>query len=779
MSSILKKSEVLKEMEEETKRRRAMAHRSLDFLGSRNMRRSRDLLVDDGVPAAPAHAWADANQRSAPVSTLGRPVLGQADHPAISGSTGYAYGPTAPPPAQQAESGTRSLVRSGSGTESMLFKFRRNQASSVVGMVAVDAAGGGAGAAGASGPPAGLSAAGGGGSQSPAGGAGAGAASPGSGGAGASGSSQSPSSDPPSAPAASIPTSFTAQNVSALRKNRMSTLASVVIPPQNPAANPPPKSAAAANAKSFKEWYVHILNGQDVNPVEHLMWAAKEYEGWKRNPLWNVREEESSASDAAQEDIDMAVRLVDIVSEARIAGLMYEEDLKIGDLDMVMLGSPKDLMDGLIFPLDQDMSFAEVFVATYRFFMPAQDLLDCLVGWYNADAEDTRFPGSEAFLRKNRKQIQNRAVRVLLMWIRNHWHDFHNDPRLYAELNFFVDYLGKVSFGNNQKLTQAIREQRLSWYTYQYIPMFSATRSGGPDQTKPWIAEWDIDDLAQNLTMIDHLHFRQLKPDMYLQLLHKPAQIKSGGFNVPFKIVMELCHWFRTVVAYTATVIAKEDNTKKKINYIKRFIKVAKACRDLSNYNTMFAIVYGLKRPAVLMWTQAWEGLPTKYMDQFKELDLLIDPADGYFNYNDVIRDQNPPAVPFLLPYIQDMIETHRNVPMLHEAADGEPKPINFQKFYHLYSIAAELEVFRLGSYHGKLKGDRESNLLLVNHMRSYAMLNDKALGEGLLFSSASAVSDWNETAAGASGNKAMKRATQMLSATKSDRPDGIKSLSQ
>ncbi|KAI8923202.1 hypothetical protein BC831DRAFT_404058 [Entophlyctis helioformis] len=199
----------------------------------------------------------------------------------------------------------------------------------------------------------------------------------------------------------------------------------------------------------------------------------------------------------------------------------------------------------------------------------------------------------------------------------------------------------------------------------------------------------------------------------------------------------------------------------------------------------MFAIIYGLKRPAVLMWTHAWEGLSSKYVELFKELDTLMDPSFGYGNYNTEIRAVQPPAVPFILPYIQDIIETHRNAPLSVDddmgspsMSPGLPSPpkaspnaystatqrINFQKHYHMYSIAAELEVFRLGSYHGKLRGDRESNLLLVNHMRSYAMLEDKALGEGLLFSSATAVNEWNETAAGEQGKKAMKRATQLLS---------------
>ncbi|KAH6570257.1 hypothetical protein BASA60_007861 [Batrachochytrium salamandrivorans] len=731
MASILKKSEVLKEMEEDSRRKRAISHRSIDFLGVRNMRRSRDLL-DDGpqtpLPASAAWGESQSNQRSG-MGSLGRPGQLQPDY--VSGTAGRTDVLSDKP---------LSMTRSASGSDSLLIQkfFKNTTGSSGASSAAMDASG-------ANGP-----------------------ATSSSGGSGASGdpSRHSPLGDAPATPGSAsssasasalvMPNSFTALNVTALRKNRMSTLAggtstAAILP--NPPVQAPLKSANTS--KTFKEWYTSVLSesdaststhtklstqatgsielqtifgkkGDDINPVERLLWVAKEYDSWRRDPQWIIPGGKMTSKDFAQED--MAVRLLDIIPDGRIPGLVYDEAISDGDLDIVILGTCKDLMDGLIFPLDQDMSFAEVFLASYRFFMPAQELLDSLIGWYNADAEEMRLTGSEAFLRKNRKHIQTRAVRVLLTWI--------------------------LSFGNNQKLTQAIREQRLSWYTYQYIPMFPGARASGQEKTRPWISEWDIDDLAQNLTMIDHLFFRQMKPDMYLQILHTPAQVQGGGFSVPLKAIMDLCHWFRTVVGYTATVIAKESNIKKKTNYIKRFIKVAKACKELANFNTMFAIIYGLKRPAVLMWTQAWEGLPSKYIDLFKELDRITDPANGHFNYTDEVTQRDPPAVPFMLPYIQDMIQTHCGTPISLDGEAFEPKRINFQKYYHIYSIAAELEVLRLASYYGKLKGDRESNMLLVSHMRSYTMLDAKSLGEGLVFSSTGSRTDWSETASGSSGSK-------------------------
>ncbi len=100
-----------------------------------------------------------------------------------------------------------------------------------------------------------------------------------------------------------------------------------------------------------------------------------------------------------------------------------------------------------------------MFLASYRFFLPPRDLLEALVGWYNCEADDSRFPGSEAFLKKCKKSIQARAVRIILLWIRDHWIDFHSDPKLAGDLAVFVDYVGALSFGTHQKLSASIREQ--------------------------------------------------------------------------------------------------------------------------------------------------------------------------------------------------------------------------------------------------------------------------------------------------------------------------------
>lgn len=97
-----------------------------------------------------------------------------------------------------------------------------------------------------------------------------------------------------------------------------------------------------------------------------------------------------------------------------------------------------------------------------------------------------------------------------------------------------------------------------------------------------------------------------------------------------------------------------------------------------------------------------------------------------------------------------------------------DAKQIDFQKFYNMFSLAAELETYRLSSYDGKLVGNRESNVLLVSHMRTFSQLDNSSIAYGTLFGSGTNPSSC-EVLSSADAVKAFKKimATLATSPTK------------
>jgi hypothetical protein len=95
-------------------------------------------------------------------------------------------------------------------------------------------------------------------------------------------------------------------------------------------------------------------------------------------------------------------------------------------------------------------------------------------------------------------------------------------------------------------------------------------------------------------------------------------------------------------------MVSKEVVTKKRTLLIRMFIKISKLCIALGNFFGAFAISYGLKSPACLIWINAWESLPTKYLDQYMNILEFMNPKTGFQKYHDVIQTANPPMIPFL-----------------------------------------------------------------------------------------------------------------------------------
>ncbi|KAJ3126402.1 Exosome component 5 [Physocladia obscura] len=420
--------------------------------------------------------------------------------------------------------------------------------------------------------------------------------------------------------------------------------------------------------------------------------------------------------------------------------------------EYISSGDIESLVDALIFPLNQgekyrfmfvqpdgtkmklfaDNSYTEVFLASYRFFMPASELLTSLIEWYNVELDPaTATPSQEQYFKHRKRQFRGRAAKVLLTWIKNHWHDFHADSQILDELSEFVgDLGGDISFGDGQRMTQAIREQRLSWYMTQYVPPFSAKRAPITEAVKPWGLLWEPEAFAAQLTLIDHHYFRQIRPDTYLSLLQRSVEKSKVAGDDAVKVLMDYVGFFRLVSSYTASLIYKEDTIKKRTKAIKKFIKIAKECRELNNFNTCFAVMHGLKRNMISKMTAAWDGLAAKHIDCFKEMETLMDPKGGYTNFWSELKNCVAPLIPFFAAYIHDLLEIHETEPVYTRdlvatnnrkeasssvttaAAAGykivttdsiQEDTINFTKFYNLYSVVAEIEVWRSYSYNSVL----------------------------------------------------------------------------
>lgn len=176
--------------------------------------------------------------------------------------------------------------------------------------------------------------------------------------------------------------------------------------------------------------------------------------------------------------------------------------------------------------------------------------------------------------------------------------------------------------------------------------------------------------VAAQLTLQDFSVFSAIEPTEYVDNLFK---LESKYGSPKLKEFEEL---FNREMWWVATEVCNEANIQKRAKLIKKFIKVARHCRELRNFNSMFAIMSGLDKPAVRRLHASWERVPNKYVRMLDEIHQLVDPSRNMSKYRQHLAEvsQEPPVVPIYPVIRKDLTFSHEGNPTYVE------KLVNFEK---------------------------------------------------------------------------------------------------
>ncbi|KAL3982798.1 RasGEF domain family protein [Acanthocheilonema viteae] len=176
--------------------------------------------------------------------------------------------------------------------------------------------------------------------------------------------------------------------------------------------------------------------------------------------------------------------------------------------------------------------------------------------------------------------------------------------------------------------------------------------------------------LAAQLTLQDFDVFSAIEPTEYVDNLFNLESKYGWPKLADFEFLFNKEMW------WVATEICREKGLQKRTKLIKKFIKIARYCRDFRNFNSMFAIMSGLEKPAVRRLHHTWERVPSKYMKMFEDVQHLVDPSRNMSKYRQhlAIVSQEPPVVPIYPVLKKDLTFSHEGNPTYCE------KLINFEK---------------------------------------------------------------------------------------------------
>ncbi|XP_013390231.1 rap guanine nucleotide exchange factor 4 isoform X1 [Lingula anatina] len=161
-------------------------------------------------------------------------------------------------------------------------------------------------------------------------------------------------------------------------------------------------------------------------------------------------------------------------------------------------------------------------------------------------------------------------------------------------------------------------------------------------------------DIAYHLTMYDWelLNTMHEYEMIYLIFGRSKFQRISANFD-------RFLQRFNVVQYWVLTEMCLTPNLGKRVQMLKKFIKIAEYCLEYQNLNSFFAIVMGLSNLAVSRLSQTWEKLPSKMKKLFSDFESMMDPSRNHRVYRLTVAKMDAPFIPFMPLLMKDLTFTH------------------------------------------------------------------------------------------------------------------------
>ncbi|XP_072197328.1 rap guanine nucleotide exchange factor 4 isoform X2 [Excalfactoria chinensis] len=150
---------------------------------------------------------------------------------------------------------------------------------------------------------------------------------------------------------------------------------------------------------------------------------------------------------------------------------------------------------------------------------------------------------------------------------------------------------------------------------------------------------------------------------------------------------------FNEIQFWVVTEICLCSQLSKRVQILKKYIKIAAHCKEYKNLNSFFAIIMGLSNVAVSRLSLTWEKLPSKFKKIYAEFESLMDPSRNHRAYRLTVAKLDPPIIPFMPLLIKDMTFTHEGNKTLTDNL------VNFEKMRMIANTVRMVKFCRSQSF--------------------------------------------------------------------------------
>lgn len=205
------------------------------------------------------------------------------------------------------------------------------------------------------------------------------------------------------------------------------------------------------------------------------------------------------------------------------------------------------------------------------------------------------------------------------------------------------------SMGSSQALlSQVERNERLA-RQLEPNPIKSITKV----QWHQLMTETD-EAIAKELTRIDWIMFSSVRPRDLVRHVSMNAEEKKKCKNL--ENVTRMTDHFNHVAFIVTNYILMRDKPKHRALMLEKWMRIARQLRKLNNYNSLGAVIAGIKGSAVHRLIATRDLVPQAITHDFLKLDILMGPAKSHFSYRLAWENTSGERIPYIPLHRRDLV---------------------------------------------------------------------------------------------------------------------------
>jgi hypothetical protein len=301
----------------------------------------------------------------------------------------------------------------------------------------------------------------------------------------------------------------------------------------------------------------------------------------------------------------------------------------------------------------------------------------------------------ESFI-EARRIIRLRVGNVIKRWLSEHYHDFGDNPAIIARLKELVvsNFLqNEASLGESiiKLIDGAKVKERENNFSEE------APRSIIPKAANCF-EDFDPMELARQFCLYEQALFKTIHTKECLnqgwnsKALEKRIELSPN--------ITRMIKHFNDVSFWVQHQVLQHKKLDQRYKVFKRFIKLLRCSREYNNFNLCQEILSGLSSAAVFRLKKTWAKFERdkKLHDIYDMMKQMMAPTGSYKEYRSVLKNANPPCLPYLGVYLTDLTfieDGNSNYLDIENRTDI----INFEKMRRVSVVIEKIVIYQQQPY--------------------------------------------------------------------------------